>query len=199
MTKQTVWLLSFLAFTHSGNLLAQFSIPRDFSKPTSSVGVPVMGGTYRVPKTKAERKSKTHSFLVLFKDSTTLTLDGKIDSYNNKYFLSIENDTTSRSIPSRETISITRIDRQDRVGIATDSCWLFKSSGIINSYSVLSEDNVAFTIAIQEGDGPVLPFTKQNFIGMMREDSPYTRQLLREGQLHQALLRYNYEMGKRKR
>jgi hypothetical protein len=152
-----------------------------------------------IPRTKVERHSKTHVFRILFKDSTVLTLNGTIDSYKNRFFLAINNDIAPRSIPSHQTLSLTRVDESiPRVGFATDSCWLFKFPGTINAYSVLAEENVDFTIAIQEGDGPIVPLTKKNLISMMHEYFPSTHQLVKEDKLHHALLQYN-KLSARKR
>jgi hypothetical protein len=54
-------------------------------------------------------------------------------------------------------------DGRKFAGIATDSCWLFQcSSGKINGYSRLAEQNDDYIVAVQAGDGSIVALNKDN-------------------------------------
>lgn len=76
------------------------------------------------------------------------------------------------------------------IGIPADSCWLFKTiPGLINSYAPLPWANTEYIIAVQKGDGPIVPMTKENLYKMI--DDPKLRKTIEKGKLYQAVWKYN--------
>ncbi|HEY8934854.1 MAG TPA: hypothetical protein VIM65_06515, partial [Cyclobacteriaceae bacterium] len=61
----------------------------------------------------------------------------------------------------------------------------------VNCYSYIPEDYLSDIIAIQSGDGPILPLTKENLSLMMVTDDPQIIKLIDKGKLIQAIMRYN--------
>jgi len=75
-------------------------------------------------------------------------------------------------------------------GIPSDSCWLFKIiPGAINCYAPFPTENSDFVIAVQKGDGPILPMTKDNLNEMI--DDPILRKTIQNGKLYRAVWKYN--------
>ncbi len=75
-------------------------------------------------------------------------------------------------------------------GIPADTCWLFKViPGVINSYAPFPTDSGDFVIAVQKGDGPIVPMTKENLYEMI--DDPKLRKTIDKGKLYQAVWKYN--------
>jgi hypothetical protein len=147
--------------------------------------------TMSIPKTQVEKKSKLHPFKITLRDSTSMIVQGKIDCHGKNYYLAVDDATMFRSFPARETLSLQRLDISSEPGIANDSCWLFKKRGKINTYSVLTESDPRFIIAIQDSDGPILPLSKENLMPMMERPSAYVTQLIAQKKLHDAVIEYN--------
>lgn len=75
-------------------------------------------------------------------------------------------------------------------GIPADTCWLFKViPGNINSYAPFPTDSGDFVIAVQKGDGPIVPMTKENLYEMI--DDPKLRKAIDKGKLYHAVWKYN--------
>lgn len=77
------------------------------------------------------------------------------------------------------------------VGIPVDSCWLFKlKEGKINSYAPFPNEIKNFITAIQKGDGPILPMTKENLKNMVA-DQPKLFKMIDKKRYEQVIWKYN--------
>lgn len=185
--------LCLVFFCNKGQAQAPFYNPpanTDAGNPFMRPGQP---WSLYIPKTKVEKKSKVHRFKITFRDSTTSIVNGKIDCHGKNYYLAVDDGNVLKSIPARETLLLERlvVDKKLRPGIANDSCWLFVTKGKVNTYSVLTEPEPEFIIAIQKNNGPIVPLTEQNLTAMIEGDAKRTRQLIERNKLQSAVVEYN--------
>jgi hypothetical protein len=116
------------------------------------------------------RQQVLSEFTIVLKDSTTLTGKTRIEFLDSVSRVVLKDKKEKRIIKSSETLELYRVDPNGYrfSGIATDTCWLFLSTkGKINTYSNLAEHNIEYMIAVQQGDGPILPINKQKLIAMV--------------------------------
>ena len=175
-----IGVVAFVICSESAIAQAPMSTPFFFRRPWTT--------------TPVEASSKKHEFTVIFKDSTKLTSRAKIDEHKGRFYLAINEPTLTRSIIPSQTLAISRPGKDGKIytGIATDSCWLFKIvEGKINLYSVLSEDNFSFIIAMQKGnDAPIVPLNKENAKEAVIDDPTISAQISDQRKIY-PIIDYN--------
>lgn len=136
-------------------------------------------------------KNGKYNFTVIMKDNSTRQVHSKIyaDSLRNRgYVVDAE---TQQKIYANQT---KRINREGVIGIATDSCWLFKVvSGQLNAYSQLSETtgiNSFYITAIQVGDGEIQSFTPELLESIINAD-PKAKKAFLKKDYYKAIEKYN--------
>ncbi|HTJ52111.1 MAG TPA: hypothetical protein VL443_21765 [Cyclobacteriaceae bacterium] len=138
--------------------------------------------------------SVKYEFLVKLKNDSTFTAKTRIDISKDKHSITVKRNKEKIEITPSETESITRLipyEGRKVTGIPADTCWLFKIGvGKIISYSFLAEDNMQFITAIQHGDGPIVPLTKNNLKEMIGED-PELLKLIEKNKLIKVIEKYN--------
>jgi hypothetical protein len=158
---------------------------------------------YRNPD---ERVNPKYTFTVLLKDSTEKVVSSRIhlDKSTQKYYLLYENKYLKKSDSARkqkiyadETLNISRlvtIDKIKVVGVATDSCWLFKVlSGKINAYSEYAEItgiDATYVTAIQTVGGQIEPLIPERLESLISADEKAHKAFKRK-QYYDAILRFN--------
>jgi dethiobiotin synthetase len=114
--------------------------------------------------------SQKHHFRIMFADGKDTVVYTKIIADSPAEYLLLEHTTVGKKDPGRFTkvfpsqtqfIShVNVISGQDYIGLAGDSCWLFKViEGKINAYTAMAEISVddEFLLYLQAGDGPLVP------------------------------------------
>lgn len=149
--------------------------------------------------------SRRFDFRVYLKDSTVKEIKATIGGLNGRYYLEQEADTWKDMIQPGtstfvglthpgNTIKIERIISVDSalVGIANDTCWLFKvAAGRINLYSVLAQTNEHYIYRMQVGnDGPLQEITRRN-VRTAVGDHPDLVEKIKQGYLVEAMRMYN--------
>ncbi|HEY5405853.1 MAG TPA: hypothetical protein VIJ92_02150 [Ginsengibacter sp.] len=149
-----------------------------------------------------ETGSQYHKFSVVRKTGVDTIVIGKIvkDSFN--YYLLSENKSVKKTDSSRfikifpnKTKSIIREDRGDHnfLGIANDSCWLFKTiEGPINAYTDLAEDIIedSHLLYVQKDSGILITLNEENLDSLVL---PVKRAgtLVKNKKYTKAILNYN--------
>jgi hypothetical protein len=147
--------------------------------------------------------NRPHSFIINLKDSSQLTIDGKIVSDSDGYYVTWTDKTVKRSDSGRkkkiypsQTLSIYREDNSSGTqveGISIDSAWLFPAiTGKLTAYTILAEDDLpdAFLLYIRDGDGPIVELTQDNLGDLIQGDKK-ALQLMQKGKIRKAIERYN--------
>jgi len=148
--------------------------------------------------------NQKYKFKVVMKDSSVLEVKSKIyvDTALHKSYLiyddkSIQGDKKERQkkIYSTNTRNISRTEAgENYVGIATDSCWLFKvMSGPINAYSPLSETfnlKSFYLRAFQVGDGPIQKLDSAGLAPIVMK-SPKALKAFQKKDYYKAIDKYN--------
>ena len=119
--------------------------------------------------------SQKHHFTIAFTDGRDTTLYTKLLGDSSSFYLQMENKSVGKKDSGRfikvfpsQTKYISHLDPttgKDYVGMASDSCWLFKViAGKMNAYTDLAEISVddEFIRYIQVGDGPMVAITDPN-------------------------------------
>jgi len=183
-------------------LLSLSSISAAAQMPmTSTIRTPYgnVSNTYRIPSSRTYGNYRSSSveftskyqLIVTLKNDSTFKCSSRIFFIGAKHSIVIKKKDNEMKFFPGDTKSIFRTG-QNFKGIPADSCWLFKTySGKVNCYSYIPEDYLSDIIAIQSGDGPILPLTKENLSLMMVTDDPQIIKLIDKGKLIQAIMRYN--------
>jgi hypothetical protein len=194
-TKKIIILLVF--FICALNSYAQF-IPVTTTIPTPQGNIPY---TYYVgvPRYNYGVKgpiSTKHKFTIELMNDSLFTARTKINIGEGDDFLKVKINKEEKIIKPAETKSISRISELGNklVGIPADSCWLFKvQSGKINMYSFLAEETLTYVIAMQIGDGPIMPIKKETkeILEPIMNDRPRLLKLLEKEEFIRAIELYN--------
>jgi hypothetical protein len=144
-------------------------------------------------KSHVSAKSK-YEFTVRLKNDSMFRVKSRIDISTNKHFITVKKDKQKINISPADTKSISHISKYNGYtikGIPADSCWLFMvDKGKINSYSFIPDEVMLFIVAVQKGEGPIVPLTKKTLQEMVGED-PKLSKLIEDGDLLEAIEVYN--------
>jgi hypothetical protein len=145
-----------------------------------------------------------HSFKVVFTDSSTITVFGKIKSDSSLQYLLWEDKSVKRKDDARfkkiypaQTQYIIRADNgsSEYTGNASDSCWLFKAiEGKITGYSPVADGELttAFIWYIQKDNGTLVEMNKDNLESMVK-DNEKALELFEKKKYEKAIRKYNKE------
>ena len=200
MKKMHLRLLSIviLVICSAVNSYSQYNIPVTTSFKTPYGNVPqthYVPTPYRMNGNPLGHKTK-YKFTVVLKNDSTFTAKTLIDydeNDKNSITVKIKGDKEVFYPVDTKSISRTTFEGQLLIGIAADSCWLFKAmSGKINMYSPLAETGVSYISAIQHGDnGPIVPLTKENLLIIVGNENEKLNQLIEKRKLIKAVEYYN--------
>jgi hypothetical protein len=136
--------------------------------------------------------SVSYKFNITYANDSSVWVTGKLDFYKT-YFLGVTS-PSEKAVTPKQTKSIYRITKTGRklIGIATDSSWLFRiGEGKINCYAILAEEDLSFTVAVQEGEeGVILPLNAEVLTEIMKE-TPALINLIERRRYMQAIHAYN--------
>ena len=117
-----------------------------------------------------------------------------------RHFLKFRHNGKKIKLTPGETSQISRVileTGEKFVGIATDSCWLFKAvEGDINAYNVAAIKGYSYLVAIQQGDGPIVPLTKDSLEPIIKE-SPEAMKYLKKKNFTAAVKAFNKRREKK--
>ncbi|MBK8291440.1 MAG: hypothetical protein IPK96_11390 [Flammeovirgaceae bacterium] len=182
--------------TNVGLLMAQFMIPQTTVIKTPNGNVNHTTYSYhQMPTGSIGPVSIKYDFTIVLKDSTVLNARTRIEYKDSTNIVTVKDKNEKRIIKPSETVELFRIlpDGRKFGGIATDSCWLFQcTKGKINGYSRLADQNEDHVVAIQTGDGPILPLSKDNLLDMVGEHK-YCIELIEKKKFIKAIETYNKE------
>jgi hypothetical protein len=147
--------------------------------------------------------SKKHTFQVWMKDSTSLTVEGKIEVDSASYYLS----WTDRSVKKKDSGRIKKIyPGQTRciaivdengstrlLGPATEDSWLFPViEGRLTVYAPFAENNLpdVFFLFIRDGEGPLTEMTMDNLANLMQGNAKAFG-FLKKGKMRKAIEQFN--------
>ncbi len=139
--------------------------------------------------------SAKYEFKAIMKNGEQKVFKSRINLDDSIHSLTYKEDGIKKKLTPKETVEIFRYGFSGKkiVGIPTDSCWLFKVlEGKINGYSFLSEESTTYLSAFQEGDGEILPLTKDNVMFYVGDD-PKRIKWIEKGNYVKAILDYNKE------
>ena len=140
--------------------------------------------------------SYKHKFFVILKNDSSFSCKTSIDFTEETHSITYKHGKKEITLKPSDTKTLSWMTQTGRqiLGIAADSCWLFKvNADKINSYSFLAEENMLAIIAIQKGnDGPIVPLNKETLRAMVGDD-PKTLKLIESNKLVKAIQRYNYK------
>jgi hypothetical protein len=191
-----------ICFIHSA--FAQFAIPQTtkINTPYGPASITTYTYTHQpfYPGGGIPVKTK-YALTAILKDSTTLESYTSIDFDEKQGSIVFKNKKEKSTVTPNQTIELFRTNSEGRkyIGIPADSCWLFLcTKGKINTYSNLPELNIKFAIAVQKGDGLILPITKQNLIEMVG-DHKKALALIEKKQYIKAVKAFNsnFQPGKK--
>jgi hypothetical protein len=156
-----------------------------------------------VQKTKVEKVSRKHQFIVRFTNGKIDTLFGKVDEHKGNFYLAVEK-PSARAIKPIETLKISRLDTTDTTiytGVPVDSCcWSFRVvSGTLSIYSLLPEPHPAFQNVIQKGSDEPLPLDRSNVLKLIPTPSREMMNFINDYRLDKAVIKYNLEQAKEKK
>jgi hypothetical protein len=172
-----------------------YSPPMTVRTPYGNVTTP---GTWRPAPYYGNTGPAKYKFTIVLKNYPDSVLEGRSAIYTDEaediQYLKFRSKGQKIRITPEDTRQISRIlvDTHERyVGFATDSCWLFRSvEGRIDGYSSAAEKGYTYVIAIQQGDGPILPLTKENLEPMIK-DHPKAMQYFEKKKLTAAVKAFN--------
>jgi len=147
--------------------------------------------------------SKKHTFQVWMKDSTSLTVEGKIEADSASYYLS----WTDRSVKKKDSGRIKKIyPGQTRciavvdengstrfLGPAAEDSWLFPViEGRLTVYAPFAENNLpdVFFLFVRDGEGPLTEMTMDNLANLMQGNAKAFG-LLKKGKMRKAIEQFN--------
>ncbi|MEO6524062.1 MAG: hypothetical protein ABIN91_20425 [Mucilaginibacter sp.] len=136
-------------------------------------------------------KNARYTFTLTMKDNSTREVHSKLyaDSANNRSYVMDD----QKKIYCSQTRRISREDGSKQIiGIATDSCWLFKIvSGKINAYSFLSEGAGSYSVsALQTGTGVIQTFDERALEQMISNDPKAMKAFIKKEYL-KAIEKFN--------
>jgi hypothetical protein len=147
--------------------------------------------------------SKKHKFQVWMKDSTTLTLEGKIDVDSVSYYLSWTDKSVKKKDSGRirkiypgQTRCIAVVNEDDStllLGPAAEDSWLFPViQGRLTVYAPFAENNLpdVFFLFVRHGEGPLTEMTMDNLANLM-QGNPKAFGLLKKGKVRKAIEQFN--------
>jgi len=177
------------SFTQTMSIPATIRTPYGNVKSSMHVPAPWMNG-YQYN----DIESRKYLFTVVLRGGSTFVGKGRINITDSVHSITLKNDQESRVFYPYETTEIYRLGRDGEkiTGIATDSCWLFKTdTGRINFYSFVAEPGTPFITAIERaGTGEILPFYAYYVKEMVAENEKALK-LAKKGKLYKALIEYN--------
>jgi hypothetical protein len=138
--------------------------------------------------------SRKYQFYLIMKDGRSLVTKDRINFQDSINSITVKGETKLLVKPT-ETVEIFRMlpEGIKFIGIPTDSCWLFKSStGKINTYSMLAEQDMSYAVAIQKGTGDIVKLTKENLLELTA-DKPELIPLIEKKKYLKAIQLYNKE------
>lgn len=148
--------------------------------------------------------NELHSFRVVLKDSSLLTVEGKINTDSSLQFLLWEDRSVARDDNLRfkniypwQTQLIVRSDygSPEYEGRAFDTCGLFKAiAGKITGYSPVAdvEATARFIRYVQKDNGPMLEMNPENLI-LLINDNADAMELFDRKKYEKAIRKYNKE------
>lgn len=148
--------------------------------------------------------SKIFTCRVILNNDSIFVRSLKIELDSATHYIDISSGKKNKILVPTATKSISRVINKDKlmVGIPADTCWLFKiTTGKINAYSFLPRNNPQHTIAIQQGDGPILPLNAENFLSMVNPElrpklKPYAEFKHKYKRLYELIEAYNKDKVK---
>lgn len=189
----SIFLFSF----HINCALAQGYIPMTTQMKTPYGNVPY---THYVPSGMPYYYNRVdlsykYEFSVVLKNGEEKKIKSKIHLADSVHSLTYKENGEKKKLLPTETQEIYRYTNTGKkiAGVPTDSCWLFKVlEGKINGYSFLSEESSSYLSAFQNGDGEILPLTKNNLLPIVGDD-PKRVKWVEKGNFAKAILDYNKE------
>jgi hypothetical protein len=138
-------------------------------------------------------KSYGHDYKIKLVNDSVISKYTKININDSIHYIEFKKGKKEFLIKPADTkeIKFTTSSGYTYTGIPKDSCWLFKMrQGKISTYSYLPEFDPIYLIAIQKGNGEILPYTKENVIKMVEGNEEAVKHAAK-GNLDKALLIYN--------
>ncbi|TXH25307.1 MAG: hypothetical protein E6Q96_09255 [Cyclobacteriaceae bacterium] len=140
--------------------------------------------------------SRKYQFYLVMKDGGSLVTKNRINFEDSINSIALK-DESKRVIKPNETVEIFRMlpEGIKFIGIPTDSCWLFKSStGKINTYSMLAEQDMSYAVAIQKGTGDIVKLSKENLLELTADaNDAELVAMIEKKKFLKAIQRYNRE------
>ncbi|MBX2916267.1 MAG: hypothetical protein KF856_13435 [Cyclobacteriaceae bacterium] len=140
--------------------------------------------------------SRKYQFYLVMKDGGNLVTKNRINFEDSINSITLK-DESKRVIKPNETVQIFRMlpEGVKFIGIPTDSCWLFKcASGKINTYSMLAEQDIAYAVAIQKGEGEIVKLSKENLLELTADaNDAELVAMIEKKKFLKAIQRYNKE------
>lgn len=137
--------------------------------------------------------SKKYDFYIVMKDSSKVVTRNRIAFTDSINSITV-NDKSKRKINPAETVELFRMlpNGVKFSGQPADTCWLFLcNSGKINAYSNLAEKDLMYAIAIQKGEGPIVPLNATELEKMIDANDPKMAKLLKKKNFVQIIKDYN--------
>jgi hypothetical protein len=152
----------------------------------SPTHTPSNGKGYRLGKRK---------YIITLKNDSTIRPKAELNLTDSTSFIEMKHKKTTINIVPAQTkeIWITNVFGEECYGIPSDSCWLFRiTKGIIALYVPDPDMLPGNAIAIQKGDGPILPFTRTNLFNFIKGDEK-ALELAKKDLFLKAIEQYNKE------
>jgi hypothetical protein len=138
-----------------------------------------------------------YKFSVVMKDSSVKEVKSKIyaDTAKHKNYLLLKEKDTETKIYCDQTLSITRSSGiVNYIGMATDSCWLFRTiRGRVSAYSHVSEIyNITseYLRAFQVGNGPIQKLDSASLAAVLKDD-PKALKAVTKNDYYKAIVKYD--------
>ena len=147
--------------------------------------------------------SKKHTFQVWMKDSTLMTVEGKIEVDSVSYYLSWTDRSVKKSDSGRikkiypgQTRCIAVVDENGStqfLGPAAEDSWLFPViEGRLTVYAPYAENNLpdVFFLFVRNGEGPLNEMT-MDYLADLMQGNAKAFGLLKKGKMRKAIERFN--------
>jgi hypothetical protein len=147
--------------------------------------------------------SKKHLFQVMMKDSTSLTVEGKIEADSASYYLSWTDESVKKKDSGRikkiypgQTQYIVALNESGStqfLGSAAEDSWLFPViEGRLTVYAPFAEKNLPdpFFLFVRDGDGPLTEMTMDNLANLLQGNAKAFG-LLKRGKMRKAIEKFN--------
>lgn len=137
--------------------------------------------------------SLSHDFYILMNDGTPVSIQAKIESSSEGYFITNNKGGSATTIRPSDTKSLSRLAKDGRqiLGTPFQNSWLFKViDGPIDGYYYLAEEDTQVISHLQKDAGPLVPFSPAVLEEMVGGDADLVK-LIKKQKFVQAIKEYN--------